>query len=69
MNNSRILLTVFVLWLSATVFVSPLKADHTADSIRMEMKNLTGEHLLQAHSNLCRLAAGQNDLEIGRAHV
>lgn len=62
MNNSRILLTVFVLWLSATVFVSPLKADHTADSIRMEMKNLTGEHLLQAHSNLCRLAAGQNDL-------
>ena len=29
----------------------------------MQMKHLSGEHLLQAHSNLCRLAAGEDDID------
>ena len=38
-------------------------ADSPADSIRREMKRLGGKELLQAHSNLCRLAAAQDDMQ------
>ena len=63
MNIKQILFTALVLWLNATFFIHDTKADNIADSIRIEMKHLTGEHLLQAHSNLCRLAAGEDDLD------
>lgn len=63
MNYKRILFTVVFLSLTATLLICSIKAGDTADSIRMEMKNLTGEHLLQAHSNLCRLAAGEDNLD------
>ena len=63
MNYKRILLSVLVLTLLATVSICSIEANNTADSIRMQMKHLTGEHLLQAHSNLCRLAAGQDNAD------
>ena len=63
MNYKRILLSVLVLALLATVSICSIEANNTADSIRMQMKHLTGEHLLQAHSNLCRLAAGQDNAD------
>ena len=63
MINKQILFTALVLWLSATVFICSIQANEAADSIRMQMKHLSGEHLLQAHSNLCRLAAGEDDVD------
>lgn len=45
------------MWITSTVFIYSLYADNTSDSIRMQMKYLSGEELLQAHANLCRLAA------------
>lgn len=63
MNYKRILLTAAVLLLSTTVFICPIKADATADSLRLQMKHLTGEHLLLAHSNWFRLAAGEDNLD------
>ena len=63
MNYKRILLSVLVLALLATVSICSIEANNTADSIRMQMKHLTGEHLLQAHSNLCRLAAGEDNID------
>ena len=63
MNIKQILFTALVLWLNATFFIHDTKADNIADSIRIEMKHLTGEHLYQAHSNLYRLAAGEDDLD------
>ena len=63
MINKQILFTAVVLWLSATVFICSIQANEAADSIRMQMKHLSGEHLLQAHSNLCRLAAGEDDVD------
>lgn len=63
MNNRRPLLVTIVLWLSATVFTNYIHADEAADSIRMQMKHLTGEQLLQAHMNLCFLAATGNDID------
>lgn len=63
MRNKQILLTALVLALTATLFTYTSKATNTADSIRMQMKHLSGEHLLQAHSNLCRLAAGKDSAD------
>ncbi len=63
MNYKRVLLSVLYLALSVTIFTCKIKANNTADSIRMQMKHLTGEHLLQAHSNLCRLAAGEDNID------
>ncbi len=63
MNITRIFSTNVLLWLTTTVFIFSIKADDTADSIRMQMKHLKGEHLLQAHSNLCRLAAGEDNID------
>ena len=63
MNYKRIHLSVLFLTLLATVSICSIEANNTADSIRMQMKHLTGEHLLQAHSNLCRLAAGQDNAD------
>ena len=63
MNNKRTHFTVILLCLTTSVFIYSLRADATADSIRTQMKHLTGEHLLQAHSNLCRLAAGEDNLD------
>ena len=73
MNYKRTLVTTVVIWLTVSVFICSIKASNTADSIRMQMKHLTGEHLLQAHSNLCRLAAGEdsidNELAVLRAYI
>ena len=63
MNYKRILFTAIVLWLIASIFTCNIKAATTADSIRAQMQHLSGEHLLQAHSNLCRLAAGEDDID------
>lgn len=63
MNNKQILFTAFILWLNVGVFIVSIQANDTADSIRIQMKHLSGEHLLQAHSNLCRLAAGEDDID------
>lgn len=63
MNKKRNLLLVLVLVLTATILTCTTKANNTADSIRMQMKHLTGEQLLIAHSNLCRLAAGQDNAD------
>lgn len=43
--------------------MGPLFAMTPADSIRREMKTLSGKALLQAHCNLCRLASAGNDLD------
>ena len=63
MNNKRILLIALVLVLTATVFTLTTKANNTVDSIRMQMKHLSGEQLLVAHSNLCRLTAGKDNVD------
>ena len=63
MKYKRILSTIVFLCLATIVFNCSVKANDIADSIRMQMKHLTGEHLLQAHSNLCRLAAGEDNLD------
>ena len=36
-------------------------SDPEADAIRREMKHLKGQQLLQAYSNLCRLASAGED--------
>ena len=45
-----------------TLSVGKTFAGNTADSIRKEMKHLKGEKLLQAHKNLCRLAAAEDNM-------
>ncbi|MGP1537128.1 tetratricopeptide repeat protein [Bacteroides heparinolyticus] len=55
----RIASILFILILSA----GSVCADSPADSIRREMKRLGGKELLQAHSDLCRLAAIQDDMQ------
>ena len=63
MNNKRTLLIALFFVIIATIFTSTIKASNTADSIRMQMKHLSGAQLLLAHSNLCRLAAGQDNAD------
>lgn len=63
MNYKRILFTAIILWLPAIVFSHFVKANNKADSIRMQMKHLSGQQLLQAHSNLCRLAAAEDNID------
>lgn len=63
MKYKRILITVVASWLIGSIFISSIKASNIADSIKMQMEHLSGEHLLQAHSNLCRLAAGEDDID------
>lgn len=55
----RIASILFILILS----VGSVCADSPADSIRREMKRLGEKELLQAHSDLCRLAAIQDDMQ------
>lgn len=62
MNYKRILFTAVALWFTTTVVTFSIKPDYTADSIRMQMKHLTGEDLLRAYTNLCFLAATQDDI-------
>lgn len=73
MNYNRVLLVALILSFLASIYTYPTNANNTADSIRMEMEHLSGEHLLQAHSNLCRLAAGEenidNELATLRAYI
>ena len=54
----RITSILFILMLS----MGSVYAVTSVDSIRREMKHLKGKELLQAHSNLCRLAAAQDDM-------
>lgn len=54
---------LFILLLVLFSFTSHLHASAIADSIRMTMKHLTGQELLQSHSNLCRIAAAQDDFD------
>lgn len=54
----RITSILFILMLS----MGSVCAVTSVDSIRREMKHLKGKELLQAHSNLCRLAAAQDDM-------
>lgn|GEM_PF-2348464 len=53
----RITSILFILMLS----MGSVCAVTSVDSIRREMKHLKGKELLRAHSNLCRLAAAQDD--------
>lgn len=63
MNSKQTLIAAVVLCFISSFFISSIKASVAADSIRIQMEHLTGEHLLQAHSNLCRLAAGEDNVE------
>lgn len=54
----RITSILFILMLS----MGSVCAVTSVDSIRREMKHLKGKELLRAHSNLCRLAAAQDDM-------
>lgn len=47
--------------LAVLLLTSHLKASTLSDSIRISMKVLSGQELLQAHSNLCRLAAAEDN--------
>ena len=55
----RIASILFILTLS----IGSVRAISLADSIRREMRHLEGQDLLQAHSNLCQLAASQDDMQ------
>ncbi len=55
----RIASVLFILTLS----MGSVCAVTSADSIRREMNRLGGKELLRAHSNLCRLAAAQDDMQ------
>ena len=55
----RIVSILFSLILS----IGSVYAISPADSIRREMNRLRGKELLQAHSNLCQLAATQDDMQ------
>ena len=55
----RIASVLFILTLS----IGSVCAVTSADSIRREMNRLGGKELLRAHSNLCRLAAAQDDMQ------
>lgn len=55
----RIASILFILTLS----IGSVHAISLADSIRQEMRHLEGQDLLQAHSNLCQLAATQDDMQ------
>ena len=55
----RIVSILFSLILS----IGSVYAINPADSIRREMDHLGGKELLQAHSNLCQLAATQDDMQ------
>lgn len=46
-----------------TVSIGALSAITPADSIRQEMRHLTGDKLLKAHSHICRLASEGDDPE------
>lgn len=65
----RYFLLVFISGISSSLLI----AHQTSDSIRISMRALSGQELLQAHSNLCRLAAGQdntqNELACLRAYI
>ena len=63
MNYKRTLYTSIVMWLIINLFTSSVKANNRADSIRMQMKYLSGDHLLQAHMNLCFLAAAEDNID------
>lgn len=63
MKYKAILFTAIAFWFTATLVTFSVKANNTADSIRIQMKHLEGQQLLQAHSNLCRLAAGEDSLD------
>ena len=63
MYHKRTLFATLVILLTVTIFTCSVKANEVADSIRMQMEHLSGQELLQAHSNLCRLAAGEDNLD------
>ena len=48
---------------SLILSIGSVYAISPADSIRREMNHLRGKELLQAHSNLCQLAATQDDMQ------
>ena len=48
---------------SLILSIGSVYAISPADSIRREMNRLRGKELLQAHSNLCQLAATQDDMQ------
>ena len=57
----RIASILFILTLS----IGSVRAISLADSIRREMRHLERQDLLQAHSNLCQLAASQEKQDVG----
>ena len=63
MNNKRILYTILVFVFTATFFPLALIAHNREDSIRLQMKHLSGEQLLLAHTNLCLLIAADDDMD------
>lgn len=63
MCDKLLLLTALIILLSVTIYINSIKAATTADSIRIEMEYKSGEDLLWAHYDLCRLAAAQDDAD------
>ena len=63
MHTKRLLHTAFIIWFTASLLPFSIKAAATADSIRMEMESKSGEDLLWAHYDLCRLVAAGDDAD------